>query len=58
MNDRIDGFFFKNLIDCLVIQHIDLVKGYMLAGDFLHAAQRFLTGIVKVVHDNDLISGV
>ena len=58
MNDRIDGFFLKNLIDCLAIQHICFVKGYMLAGDFLHAAQRFLTGIVKVVHDNDLISGV
>ena len=58
MNNSVNLLLVKDLVHAFFIQHVFFVKNNFLAGDLFHPLQSLLAGIVKVVHDNDLISGV
>ena len=58
MDDRLYIFFGKDLIQILLVQKVQLVKAQLFSRDFHHAIQGFLTGIYKVVNDNNLIARI
>ena len=58
MNNRINFFFFENLIHCLFIQHIYIIKGNFLSCDLLYPLQCFLAGIIEIVHYDYIVTAV
>ena len=56
MDDRINLLFIKHLRQCRCIQQIHLVEFQALACDLLHTLQRFLAGVVQIIHNHNLIT--
>lgn len=59
MNDAINvGVFLEDLVDGGLVRDVDRVELRALAADDLDAVDSLLSGIVEVVDDDDLVSGI
>ena len=56
VDDGIDVFLIENFLHAFAVQHVSLVKGHFLSCNLFHAVQSLFTGIVEIVHDNNIIS--
>ena len=56
MDDRVDGVLLKHAAQTLCVTNVALIKGEVLTGQFLNAAERLRLGVVIVVHYHDIVS--
>ena len=56
MDDGVNRFALKNLLQSFPVQNVCLVKFHRLAGNLLHALYCLLAGITEIVYHNHLIS--
>ena len=56
MNNCVYLLFVENIVHGFFITNIRIIKYYFFSCDFFYSLQSFLTGIVQIVHNNNVIT--